>query len=1267
MVAPHIEPNHLYGIYEPGGQQLMLDAGHPGWLIFSEEVGHDPEDHSGVDFSPYSNQGLGIICRINHGYEPDGTIPHSSQYEQFARRVANFVDTSLGCHIWVIGNEMNYAAERSGIVIDWSRHHIQRDGPPEEADPRRRGVAVRFNALPDSSTEIRTTRGAIVSPGEVITPELYARCFRLCREMIHRLPGHEADKVLVGAVAPWNTQTIYATNPNGDWIQYFQDLLQLLGPEGCDGFTLHAFTRGAEPALITSDRLLTPPFQTHHANFRAYRDFMAVVPRSMRHLPVYITETDQILPWADVNQGWVQGAYAEIDRWNQEPGNQQIHVLALYRWPRLDKWYIEGKNGVIEDFRQAVAHGYQRQGASQQEETQPDATPAPVDEQAYAVAWIADTFPEPLIAGRTITAQLTVCNRGALTWTWGGGNPFRLGYHYYRNRRRLDLGVEKDIRTDIPYDIPHDETVSLDVQIALPDEPGNYTLELDFVQEGVTWFKEKGSEVLTRWLIVEGETSSIADNGKDDVGSNLPVPLFKDVSRLLPRSAGAYARRSLDQIRYLVISHTAVEPRVSLHRIAAAHVRGGYPGIVYDFMVDQSGHIFKTSDLEDVAAPQQPWSIQGVNVGLAGNFGRTLPSPAQLDATGRLCAWLARNLGLDSDAIVGLGALVRSESPGRTFYHGPSWQNNLKHQVQLHLAVLDSGAESSRNHDHEDELAALQQEKADLQADHDALRTEIANLYGFNERLQNETNELRRQANTRVDLADGRPQIQDMTAQLPRIAGRYRLRSPADVRHIVINHTAVAPGVPLRKIAEAHMPDWPGILFDFVIDEVGTIRQTQPLEEVVDTSEEYLADAINIAFVGRFDDTAPNSEQLYAGGQLIAWLLLRYPQLGVEDLRGLSEFIETESPGRQWLSGVRWKQQLTAAVRRSSGLVDPTDVENELREQLKESRRKVQLLQHNTEMLSDQRRRLEAENQQLNAALVEQGRAQAAYVVPKPMIRQVSAQLPRHPTLKYRSRTLDQISHIAIHHTATLPSIGPGRIAELHVSADPGRGKEAWPGIGYHYFVHADGAVAQTNRLDTVSFHLFQHDTYSVGIAFAGSFMNGAVPTSAQIRSGAHLIAWLSQELEIPLARVWGHRDFPDNITVCPGSEWTGGARWRDTLFQAIEEIQRGRGVKSIRHYLLFWHRAYPGPLARQDYINAIGYVSRFRPTLGFSVDDARNAEYVTIIGNEAGVSADSELSMRQSGCKVERIAGRTEEETGRMLAELTRLGRRFRTFEVDF
>jgi len=260
----------------------------------------------------------------------------------------------------------------------------------------------------------------------------------------------------------------------------------------------------------------------------------------------------------------------------------------------------------------------------------------------------------------------------------------------------------------------------------------------------------------------------------------------------------------------------------------------------------------------------------------------------------------------------------------------------------------------------------------------------------------------------------------------------------------------------------------------------------------------------------------------------------------------------------------------------------------------------------------------------------------------------------------------DAITHVAVHHTAAPIGLGPLRIAELHVAEDAGRGKEAWPGIGYHYFVHADGTIEQTNQLETISYHVYNHNKYTVSVAFAGSFMNGRIPTSAQMRSGSHLIAWLMQELHIPMARVWGHREFPENETVCPGSEWTGGNRWRDLLFERIEQVQEGIGVKNIRHYLLLGTQAFTqGGL--YDFADVLPYIQRFQPTVGFSLEDAKYAEYVTVIGGEAAVSGAAENTLRQHGCYVDRIAGRDSDETLRVLKELVRMERRFQEYDVDF
>jgi hypothetical protein len=408
----------IFGIHEPGGEGHMLELCKTGWIVFTEGIGNDPNDKGGRDYRQWSDKGLGVIVRLNNGYEPAGTIPNQLRYEAFAQRCANFVENSQGARLWIIGNEMNFAVERPPRLgpnfeqpekpvspparpeqptsplepgapdnpdapsqpgggrnwTDWFWRTFGRVAPaagPEREDPFSHGRADRFNVINDPASaqphsplpgemEIAGDPATALSTGdgEIITPEMYARCYMLCRERILALPGHGTDKVLVGAVAPWNNQTRYPGNENGDWITYFRDILTALGPERCDGITIHTYTHGHDVSLIGSDAKMNPPFENRHFHFKTYLDFMRAVPASMRHLPVYCTETDQDEPWRDANTGWVQRAYAEINWWNNQPGAQQIHALILYRWPRIDKWYIEGKNGVIADFRDSMKQPY---------------------------------------------------------------------------------------------------------------------------------------------------------------------------------------------------------------------------------------------------------------------------------------------------------------------------------------------------------------------------------------------------------------------------------------------------------------------------------------------------------------------------------------------------------------------------------------------------------------------------------------------------------------------------------------------------------------------------------------------------------------------------------------------------------------------------------------------------------------------------------------------------------------------------------------------
>lgn len=294
---------HLYAIhdFDPAWAALVRSAGKTAWCVSTHELGDDPNDPSGHDFGGRAAYSITSLARLNYSHHGHGTIPLPNRYNEFAARCANFVAASPGCNLWIIGNEPNLGGERPN------------------------GIAI--------------------------TPEQYARAFLLCRDAIKRVSSQH--QVIVAAIAPYNIDS-------GPWITYWRQVLEWLEMlDGADGLALHCYGRGANPASIASeDKMEDSRVSAYYNGFRAYRDFLDAVPVSMRGLPVYITETDQNEPWIDANTGWVQAAYAEIDHHNSTPGTQPIKFLALYRWYKHDRWEFSSKQGVIDDFRMALAQGY---------------------------------------------------------------------------------------------------------------------------------------------------------------------------------------------------------------------------------------------------------------------------------------------------------------------------------------------------------------------------------------------------------------------------------------------------------------------------------------------------------------------------------------------------------------------------------------------------------------------------------------------------------------------------------------------------------------------------------------------------------------------------------------------------------------------------------------------------------------------------------------------------------------------------------------------
>ncbi len=175
--------------------------------------------------------------------------------------------------------------------------------------------------------------------------------------------------------------------------------------------------------------------------------------------------------------------------------------------------------------------------------------------------------------------------------------------------------------------------------------------------------------------------------------------------------------------------------------------------------------------------------------------------------------------------------------------------------------------------------------------------------------------------------------------------------------------------------------------------------------------------------------------------------------------------------------------------------------------------------------------------------------------VPAPAIEDVSAQLPVHAQRRYPQRAVSDIRRLIIHHTGVDSDPNPEVIARYQVS------QRGMPGIGYHFLIRFDGRIQQTQPLTVASAHTTRHNEDSVGIAFAGSFMQG-IPTPAQLASGAHLCAYLLDQLGLPIGAIVGRREV-EGGTASPGSQWNEGLRWREALLAGVTQRLEAAGVSA--------------------------------------------------------------------------------------------------------
>jgi hypothetical protein len=669
MTAHKGENPYIYGLHDKGGEHLIQVNGEAkGWVLVTEAIGAEAHERGGADYRDITDKGLGLIVRLNQSYGPNGTIPREARYPEFAQRCANFVEDSQGAHIWLIGNEMNFEREQ----------------------PRKAG-----------STQ-----------AEPITPRRYATCYKMVREKIKSVPGHENDLVVVGAIGPWNAQTPYDADPNGkypankipgapgeypyfghfgDYVTYWHDILVAIGPENCDAMAIHAYSHGYRPEMVFDETKMGPPFDKYFYNFFTYKDLMNAVPENMRHVPVYLTEMNGDREgghngptWPFGNNGWIKNAYQELDSWNKA-GNQQIRCGILFRW-KIDPlgWSIDGKPGVQQDLREAMTRNYKwnpRVKPVEEAASKPEITGPPL-----LATYVSHNTPAQVKPGETLRVKITVKNAGTVKWEQSGSNPVRLGFQWYNTAGQyMGFPANLDFKTALPRDVAPGGQLELEVRLRTPDSPGRYQLRWDMIRGQHNWFSSQGDPGL---VIPVSISAGVVSMGTPETLLSTPVTIeAEDVSDSLTRHPSKrYPMRTHADIKRIIIHHTATPATVSVQRIADFQVKNrDLPGIAYHFCVTAGGKTYQTQYLETVSGHAGTNSADSVGVCLIGNFTTTAPPKAQLNASAILLAQLAAHLGLGLDQIVGYSEVVTTGSPGATW---PQWKQLLLQQVST---LMQSG------------------------------------------------------------------------------------------------------------------------------------------------------------------------------------------------------------------------------------------------------------------------------------------------------------------------------------------------------------------------------------------------------------------------------------------------------------------------------------------------------------------------------------------------------------------------------------------------
>ncbi len=340
IITPLQVPNHpVRGMHDgapqwgKGAADWMVANRIRGWAVdmvycrgednLEKTYPHGFEGRHNVDYTAAQNAGVRVILRWNFSFAKSegggGTFGDPTNDERLIHFIGRGIKNTKGVWGHIIGNEPNRAGENSDYE---NRHNI----------------------------------------GTPIRPERIAKIIKGVRKIVgsgHRLSPPALDGT--------NTESFQKYGQEIDIPNvFYSKLIDLLLPTDVDWIALHGYSRGAGDAPSNTKKFDNFPLEWQFFGFRMWEPFADILRKKgldWERKPIVITETNHLKRncrggwndaqhngWDDDAHDWIQSVYDYIRKWNQQPTEQFVHGLVLYRLSQ-DEWELEDKSNLIQALR----------------------------------------------------------------------------------------------------------------------------------------------------------------------------------------------------------------------------------------------------------------------------------------------------------------------------------------------------------------------------------------------------------------------------------------------------------------------------------------------------------------------------------------------------------------------------------------------------------------------------------------------------------------------------------------------------------------------------------------------------------------------------------------------------------------------------------------------------------------------------------------------------------------------------------------------------